>query len=67
MWRLKAPSGRLVSCYVARLPTADYEIRIVHADQVLSYEVYCDRYHALQRGIAAKERMLEFVRRGRQR
>lgn len=59
MWQLQAPSGRWVACYVDRLPTADYELRIVYADQLLTYEVYRDRRHALQRGTVVKERMVE--------
>lgn len=63
MWRVDAPSGRSVTCSVARLPTTDYALRIVYADQVLAYEVYSDLRHAVQRGTAVKERMVEFVNR----
>ena len=61
MWRLEAPSGRSVACYVNRLPTADYELRILYADQVLAYEVYRDLRHALDRGTAVKERVVALV------
>ena len=57
MWQVKAPSGRSVACYLARLPTADYELRIVHAEQLLTYEVYRELGHALQRGTAVRERI----------
>jgi hypothetical protein len=63
MWRVEAPSGRSVTCHVARLPTTDYELRIVYAGQVLAYEVYSDLRHAVQRGTAVKDRMVEFVNR----
>jgi hypothetical protein len=42
---------------VDRLPTADYELRIVYADQLLTYEVYRDLRYALQRGKDLKRRM----------
>ena len=67
LWRLEAPSGRSVICYVALLPTADYELRIVYADQVLAYEVYAELRHAVQRGTAVKERMDECVGRAAER
>lgn len=63
MWRVEAPSGRSVTCYVAQLPTTDYELRIMYADQVLAYEVYSDLRHAVARGTALRERMVEFVSR----
>ena len=63
MWRVEAPSGRSVTCYVARLPTTDYALRIMHVDQVLAYEVYSELHHAVERGTAVKERVVEFVSR----
>jgi hypothetical protein len=61
LWQLEAPSGRSVACYVTRLPTADYELRILYADHVLAYEVYRDLGHALQRGTAVKEQLITSV------
>lgn len=63
LWRIEAPSGRLVTCHVARLPTTDYELRIMYADHVLAYEVYGELSQAVERGTVLKERMVEFVSR----
>jgi hypothetical protein len=61
MWCIEAPSGRSVTCHVARLPSTDYELRIVYAGHLLAYEVYSELRHALERGTAIRARVVEFV------